>query len=237
MICSIDLLVQLVNNNSELNIDWLNKIVPSLITGVFTILAAIITIIGVKKTIESNQELKNRELMNELDQKSEWRKELMNIAAKPVMRLEDVYRILASLRFIPKSKKEIDNSDQSDFDKISNYIFNTLNKIINKHLCGLDPNIVYSKKFLNRDLSIKESDTIRLCTKFLLKHHWEYNQSENDKEKFKIKELKEFKNVISEMNRLNKKASIKNDYYKTDEIHTGELEVYANSLNNDSQDK
>ena len=51
--------------------------------------------------------LKIKELLNELDQKSEWRKELMNIAAKPVMNLEDVYRVLASLRFLPKNRIEI----------------------------------------------------------------------------------------------------------------------------------
>ena len=50
-------------------------------------------------------------MLNELDQKSEWRKELMNIAAKPVMQLEDVYRILASLRFLPKSKDEIEGEE------------------------------------------------------------------------------------------------------------------------------
>ena len=50
--------------------------------------------------------IKNQELLNELDQKSEWRKELMNIA-KPVMQLEDVYRILASLRFYLKAKTKL----------------------------------------------------------------------------------------------------------------------------------
>lgn len=41
-------------------------------------------------------------------------------------------------------------------------------------------------------MSIKESEEIRLYTKFLLKHHWEYNQSEKDRNDFKEKEMTEF---------------------------------------------
>ena len=85
--------------------------INSVITGFCTIISAVIAIIGVHFTINNNQKLKNKELLNSLDQKSEWRKELMNIAAKPVMQLEDVYRILASLRFLPKSKVEIEGEE------------------------------------------------------------------------------------------------------------------------------
>lgn len=166
--------------------------------GLCTLLTGILAITGVCFTIYFNQKikdkelyeaqkLKNQELLNELDQKSEWRKELMNIAAKPVMQLEDVYRILASLRFLPKSENEVKRSEQKDFDKISNFIYKQLNKILNKHHVGLDSNIVYSKKFLNRVLNIKDAEIIRLYTKFLLKHHWEYNKGEKDKKSLKRK--------------------------------------------------
>ncbi|OFQ08476.1 hypothetical protein HMPREF2953_07655 [Staphylococcus sp. HMSC072E01] len=206
--------------------------------GLCTLFTGILAITGVCFTIFNSQRLKNKELLNDLDQKSEWRKELMNIAAKPVIRLEDVYRILASLRFLPKRKDEIEGnekknikeSEQKDFDKISNYIYKELHEILDKHYGGLYTDIVYSKKFLNRVLNIKDADIVRLYTKFLLKHHWEYNQSEKDKKKFKKKELKEFKNVMEEIYRLNQEDNIKNDYYKIDDIYIGVLNDYTKEI-------
>ena len=62
------------------------------------------------RELYESEKLKNKELLNELDQKSEWRKELMNVASKPILQIEDVYRILASLRFLPKSKDEIEGN-------------------------------------------------------------------------------------------------------------------------------
>lgn len=237
------------------------------IEGIFTLLGAYIAVRGVEKTINSNKELKNRELLknqelknqellNSLDQKSEWRKELMNIAAKPVIQLEDVYRILASLRFLPKDEGEIegekskqpkeqsnkeeqvkkdkadreDGSNQKEFDVISNFIYKELNMILNKFLLGSITKKTYTKEFLDIPLSIKNSEEIRLYTKFLLKHHWEYNQGEKDKKKFKKKELKEFKKVMKEIHRLNQEDNIKEDYYKTDKIYIGILEDYAKEI-------
>ena len=277
--------------------------------GLCTLFTGILAITGVCFTIYFNQKikdkelyeaqkLKNQELLNELDQKSEWRKELMNIAAKPVMQLEDVYRILASLRFLPKSKDEIEGeesekkekqestnehqdeqestnehqdeqestnehqeaqneeqsneegkkvqkgtgnrkngSDQKEFDVISNYIYKKLNMILNKILLGSITKKTYTKNFLKIPLSIKNSEEIRLYTKFLLKHHWEYNQGEKDKKKFKKKELEEFKKVMEEIHRLNQEDNIKKDYYKTDKIYTGDLEAYAKKLKTNSEDK
>ncbi|WP_145453067.1 hypothetical protein [Staphylococcus hominis] len=238
-------------------------------TGICTIIAAFITVWGVFNTINSNQELKNQELLNSLDQKSEWRKELMNIAAKPVMQLEDVYRILASLRFLPKSIDEIegederqsnekrqkdkgnqkDGSDQKEFDVISNYIYKRLNMILNERLNNFSVNETLTDKILNRPFSIEKGEEIRLYTKFLLKHHWEYNKGEKDKEEFKKKELSEFKNVIKEIYRINEMDSIeeiyrinennnkKKEFYKIEKIHTGDLEAYAKKLKTNSEDR
>ena len=38
------------------------------------------------------------------------------------------------------------------------------------------------EKWTNTYLSIRESEEIRLYILFLLKHHWEYNQSEKKKQ-------------------------------------------------------
>lgn len=243
-----------------------------LFVGLCTLFTGILAITGVCFTIFNSQRLKNKELLNDLDQKSEWRKELMNIAAKPVMQLEDVYRILASLRFLPKDEDEIkgeeskqpkeqnveknkeqsnnkeeqvkkdeanreDGSNQKEFDVISNFIYKELNMILNKFLLGSITKKTYTKEFLDIPLSIKNSEEIRLYTKFLLKHHWEYNQGEKDKKKFKKKELKEFKKVMKEIHRLNQEDNIKEDYYKTDKIYIGILDDYAKEIEKNSKDK
>ena len=103
----------------------------TLYTGICTFTTGVLAVLGVMHTISSNQDLKskelldaeklkNKELLNELDQKSEWRKELMNIAAKPVMQLEDIYRILASLRFLPKDEGEIEGEKSKQPKEQSN---------------------------------------------------------------------------------------------------------------------
>ena len=67
-------------------------VLGDLITGICTVIAVIIAVFGVNKTIKSNQRLKNKELLNELDQKSEWRKELMNVASKSTLNINDIYK-------------------------------------------------------------------------------------------------------------------------------------------------
>lgn len=172
--------------------------------GLCTLFTGILAIIGVCFTIFNSQRLKNKELLNELDQKSEWRKELMNIAANPVIRLEDVYRILASLRFLPKDEDEVKQSDQKDFDKISTYIYKKLIEKINDFY--KDNNIkldeTLKEDFLKYRFNIRNSEEIRQYVKFLLKHHWEYNQSNEDKKEFMNKERDEFEKVRVQIHQI-----------------------------------
>ena len=179
--------------------------------------------IGVILTIENNQNLKNKELLNDLDQKSEWRKELMNIAARPSISTKDVYRVLASLRFLPKTKIEIygkkvnkkcvdeesinkflNKNKDKDFDVISNYIYNKLIEILKKRYEKNNSKI--DEKWTNTYLPIQESEEIRLYILFLLKHHWEYNQSKKKKKKFINIESEEekFKDYKIPINSANK---------------------------------
>ena len=213
------------------------EVLGNYIEGLFALIAALIAVVGVSETIKSNQNLKNQELLNSLDQKSEWRKELMNIAAKPIIELEDILRILASLRFLPKSKVEIEKSDQPKFDEISNYIYKRLNEILNDIFKGVGTEDKLDNDDDEIKMNINKNEEIRLYTKFLLKHHWEYNKGEGDKEEFKKKELEEFKKVMEEIHRLNQEDNIKKDYYKTDKIYTGDLEAYAKKLKTNSEDK
>ena len=189
--------------------DDYNKNNGYLFSGLCTLLGAILAILGVCFTIFNSQRLKNKELLNELDQKSEWRKELMNIAAKPVMNLEDVYRVLASLRFLPKNRIEIKNSNQEDFDEISNYIYTKLNDKINTFYIDNKINLDKSleRNFYDYRFNIRNSEEIRQYVKFLLKHHWEYNQSEEEKRSFMAKEKKEFEKVKEQIKRIKDKKN------------------------------
>ena len=210
--------------------------------------------IGVILTIENNQNLKNKELLNDLDQKSEWRKELMNIAARPSISTKDVYRVLASLRFLPKTKIEIygkkvnkkcvdeesinkflNKNKDKDFDVISNYIYNKLIEILKKRYEKNNSKI--DEKWTNTYLPIQESEEIRLYILFLLKHHWEYNQSKKKKKKFINIERQEFEKVIKQVEQLDKGFEsfyIKGyENFKSEEEKFKDFEIPINSANKD----
>lgn len=184
----------------------------NLYVGICTFAAGVLAVIGVGYTIFSNQKMKNQELLNELDQKSEWRKELMNIAAKPVMNLEDAYRVIASLRFLPKNEKEVKESEQKEFDEISNYIYQELIKKISDFYATNNINIsdTLNNEFSCYRFNILNSEEIRQYVKFLLKHHWEYNKSEKDKKDFIEIERKEFLKVKEQVDEINKDEKFEN---------------------------
>lgn len=228
MIYILGLFIAIINNLIFIN--GIEKILipifTSLLAGLCTIGGALIAVWGVSNTINSNQELKNRELLknqelknqellNSLDQKSEWRKELMNIASKPILRFEDVYRILASLRFVPKTKEEIEKSNHQQFDEISNYIYCRLLDIIVKRFKGLEINSILIEKNLNQTLKLEEIEEVRQYTKFLLKHHWEYNKSDYAQEKFKKIEVKEFIKVTDVIKQFNNQKFINEKSFDT----------------------
>lgn len=209
------IIVKLMKFGFDAKTKWGNN--NDIFVGLCTLFTGILAITGVCFTIFNSQRLKNKELLNELDQKSEWRKELMNIAAKPVMQLEDVYRVLASLRFLPKCEKKIENKknkENRDFDMISNYIYNHLNIILNTYYSGLNDKKKIDCCFEKKKLKVIESEEIRQYVKFLLKHHWEYNQGEKTKKEFKKKEINEFLKTIKEVKILTNNFNNRiNDYY------------------------
>ncbi|PTK65952.1 hypothetical protein [Staphylococcus borealis] len=192
-----------------------NEVVKIFYTGSCTIGAALIAVWGVSNTINSNQELKNKELLNELDQKSEWRKELMNIASKTFLTTDDIYRVLASLRYLPKRPIEMEKeTENKTFNTISNYIYFRLKEI----LIDISEKIEFeksgdsSKEKLTVYLNSKYTEEIRLYILFLLKHHWEYNKSKKDKQNFKKIEENEFEKVKQRIRTLKTCDNLK-EYY------------------------
>ncbi|MDH9609461.1 hypothetical protein PZM47_08610 [Staphylococcus epidermidis] len=212
MIYILELFIAIINNPLFINFieKFLIPIVTSLLAGFCTIGSALIAVWGVSNTINSNQELKNRELLknqelknqellNSLDQKSEWRKELMNIASQTFMTTDDLYRVLASLRFQPHN----DTVDIDDFKSMTKKIYDELNDMLDKkYNSQIKQKLSEKTCFKSKDYTIYiefiDSEIIRLYTKYLLKHHWEINIDEN-------KWLEEQKEVIEEVKGLRNK--------------------------------
>ncbi|MCG2338468.1 hypothetical protein K4O81_02945 [Staphylococcus epidermidis] len=203
------------SNSSDSLWETIVPIIAALITAAATIVSAWIAIRGVRRTINSNQELKNQELLNSLDQKSEWRKELMNIASKTFLTTDDIYRVLASLRYLPKRPIEMGKEmENKTFNTISNYIYFRLKEI----LIDISEKIEFeksgdsSKEKLTVYLNSKYTEEIRLYILFLLKHHWEYNKSKTDKQNFKKIEENEFEKVKQRIRTLKTCDNLK-EYY------------------------
>ena len=180
------------------------EVLGNYIEGLFALIAALIAVVGVSETIKSNQNLKNRELLNDLDQKSEWRKELMNVSSKTFMTTDDIYRVLASLRYLPKIKTDR-KDDKNDFNHMTRIIYDELSSMLNNNYKDLIEKTI-SKIKQNEEskneeiiLNYKHTQIIRLYTKYLLKHHWEINIDEDiwlKNQTEVIKEVKELRNKI-----------------------------------------
>lgn len=153
-------------------------------TGTATILAAIVAVIGVYLTIKHNNETKKKELLDNLDSKSEWRKQLYDVASKTFLTTDDVYRVLASIRYLPKKVSDMSESEQKHFDYATLIIFNEMYGIINENKENLKRTFEKTKETVKPEnlivfLKIEESEKVRIYTKYLLKHHWEYNSNES----------------------------------------------------------
>lgn len=182
------------------------SIMKSIFTGVFTVLGATIAVFGVRETINSNQELKNKELLNDLDQKSEWRKELMNVASKTFLTTDDIYRVLASLRFVPKVTSN-NKKEKDDFDHMTREIYDELNKLLRVKYGFKIKQKISSLKGSQKDeklyiyLKYEDCEIVRLYTKYLLKHHWEININKEKWEKKDqqkvIKKVRSMRNDLS----------------------------------------
>ena len=156
----------------------------AILTGSATIIAATIAVVGVSFTIWASNKNKKKELLDNLDSKSEWRKQLYDVASKTFIDTDDVFRVLASLRYFPHNKDDNNTCDgEPTFQEATRTIYKDLYSIIETHKNEIDKilNDKECKDIKVPILSFKESEIVRVYTKYLLKHHWEYN---NDKKTF-----------------------------------------------------
>ncbi|MBF0753489.1 hypothetical protein E4T89_04315 [Jeotgalicoccus nanhaiensis] len=113
-------------------------------------------------------------LQDSLDSKSGWRKELFKVASKTFLTTDDVYLVLAALRYSPhKIWDERKNREPKDFDEMTSYIHYKLGYILESYKCE-DLNLTLDKVESHvKVLGKQDSNTVRLLVKYLLKHHWE----------------------------------------------------------------
>lgn len=114
---------------------------------------------------------KSRELQDSLDARSNWRVNLVNIASKENINLDDVYRLRAALRNVKHDSIEV---EPYSFDFMTNVIINICEDTVRNCDCQTIES-TEQDKIVNRYLTNdKDCEIIRICCRFLLKHQWEY---------------------------------------------------------------
>ncbi|MEZ2459366.1 hypothetical protein ACBR55_12410 [Salinicoccus roseus] len=124
-------------------------IIGGFITAGGTITAAIIAVISI-----------NRQLRDNMDTKSGWRKELFISASKSIITLADIYTLRTTLRYRPyqSAKKE----KPVNFNDMTASMISFCEEVIAKHS--------------NKDdekLNECDSEIYRIYVRYLLKDHWE----------------------------------------------------------------
>lgn len=115
---------------------------------------------------------KSRELQDSLDTRSNWRINLVNISSKEFISIDDVYRIRTSLRNVKHNPIEL---EIYSFDFMTNVMINICDDTISKYSrFNIKRRMVENEVKKTYILDKKDSEIIRICCRFLLKHHWEY---------------------------------------------------------------
>ena len=115
---------------------------------------------------------KSRELQDSLDARSNWRINLVNIASKELINLDDIYRIRASLRNVKHNPLEL---DFYSFDFMTNVMINICDSMIKKYdINHVRPRIEETSLKKTYIIDKNDCEIIRICCRFLLKHQWEY---------------------------------------------------------------
>ncbi|MFT8949248.1 MAG: hypothetical protein ABGA11_02690 [Liquorilactobacillus hordei] len=111
------------------------------------------------------------QLNDSLDTKSGWRKHLFEVASKEYISLSDVYTVKTTLRFYKHEYAPI-----FSFYWMTNLIISITDNIIESYSNNnLSRENLESREPNNSTIitNQNESEIIRICCRYLLKHHWE----------------------------------------------------------------
>ncbi|MGV2876146.1 hypothetical protein ROU88_09665 [Macrococcus capreoli] len=136
-------------------------------------------------TVWVNLYLSRKQLLNSLDDKSDWRKRLYDVSSTSPLGINEVLTVRTSLRYVKK-----DTNKLSPFDIVTNEIIDFCECIEQRYDTCNNP-----QKFI---LTSQERKLIQLYTRYLLKHHWEEYQLKwykkpcwNEKEEKLIEKMKQ----------------------------------------------
>lgn len=154
-------------------LEWLKIILTPLSTLIIGIFTIAFTIKNLRKS-----------LLDNLDDKSEWRKKLLELAGKGEIRKEDVHTLRSFVRF----KKHDDSTNNlSYFKQTTNNIIDYC-KYLSKNY--YQPHeLTYTKSYKDKrdnsfeeyitKPSVQEQEMVRIFARYLLADHWEVLQLSN----------------------------------------------------------
>jgi len=126
-------------------------------------------VVGFVITKRDNQKSIEIQNLNRIDEASGWRKELMNVASHKIINKADIYRIRASLRYESKDKDINYKELTTAYNKIDKEnAFEVMTSVMISY-CDYLTDIAPSK--ISKTNNQRK---LRIYTRYLLKHHWEY---------------------------------------------------------------
>lgn len=134
-------------------------------------------------------------MLDHLDDKSEWRKKLLELAGKSPIKECDIHKLRSFVRF-----EKFNNKNLTPFQSITNEIIDYCEHLYNNYVppyinddeCPNNNNESFKcQKTLN--LSKEQEEMIRIFARYLLANHWEVLQL-TQAEKFRYNEKKGFSN-------------------------------------------
>lgn len=134
-------------------------------------------------------------MLDHSDDKSEWRKKLLELAGKSPIEESDIHKLRASVRF----EKNI-SDNPTPFQSITDNIIDYCEYLYNNYVPNVSEN---NKSFTDNNETVKtkqilylskqQQEMIRVFARYLLSNHWEVLQL-TQAEKFRYNEIKKFSN-------------------------------------------
>jgi len=159
-------------------------------------ISLIIAISSLIITTLVNLRLQNKNQRNAIDSKLSYRDDLLKIASNSDINIEDIYKLRGIVRYASKEDinlLDIDSTNPEDYnyDRMSDTIIMYSDKLIDKYIENNNDKFKY-----------KETETIRIFARYLIKYNWENITVDS-------KKLKEEKIEKAGMNSINMIKNLK----------------------------
>ncbi|MDU9351545.1 hypothetical protein [Staphylococcus warneri] len=137
-------------------------------------------------------------MLDHLDDKSEWRKKLLELAGKHPIETSDIHKLRAFVRFDKNDKSNkndkyhiMDNEKLTPFQNITDAIIGYREYLYDKKILNNTKN---DETEIKPELSEKHAEMIRIFARYLLANHWEVLQL-TQAEKYRYNEKKHYSNA------------------------------------------